>query len=304
MGIGSNFMLKIDGGPSDGVEMLADLTEATLPVQLSGSLHHTTTLTGRILLVEDGRDNQRLLHSLLTDAGAVVAIAENGEVGVRLATSQQFDLILMDMQMPVMDGYAATVELRRRGIIIPIIALTAFAMAEDRGRCVAAGCTAYLSKPVDEDTLLSTVSQHLSAAPSPSAVNGIENVAESSELLRVKAGSVRIKSSYLDNPRMMKIIPEFVEGLPGQVRKMIDLLQQNDLPALKRVVHQLLGACGGYGFEPVSNPARKAEESIKASEAVEIITAEVNSLIGVIRRIDGYDESRSAATAELAMNRV
>jgi PAS domain S-box-containing protein len=295
IGIGSTFMLKIDGGPSAGVEMLKDLTEETLPVQTRDSLHHTINLSGRILLVEDGRDNQRLLRTLLTDAGAVVAIAENGQIGVELATTQPFDLILMDMQMPLMDGYAATSELRRLGIKTPIIALTAFAMAEDRGRCMAIGCTAYLSKPVDEDTLLENVNQHLQGAHSLEHVNGKTNGCAAPV---PPAGAVTdsgpIKSSFATNPRLMKIIPEFVDGLPAEVNKMIDLLQRQDLPALKRVVHQLLGACGGYGFEPVSKPASKAEESIKASKAVEFITVEINSLIEVIRRIEGYDESKAA----------
>ena len=89
----------------------------------------------------------------LRDAGAVVSSAVDGQVAVEMATTQLFDLILMDMQMPVMDGYAATTELRRKGLQIPIIALTAYAMAEDRAKCLACGCDDYLSKPVKEETL-------------------------------------------------------------------------------------------------------------------------------------------------------
>jgi PAS domain S-box-containing protein len=294
-GTGSTFTLRIDGGPSAGAEMLQDLTEATLPVRAPDALRHAITLSGRVLLVEDGRDNQRLLWTLLTDAGAAVAIAENGQVGVQLATTHPFDLILMDMQMPVMDGYAATIELRRQGITTPIIALTAFAMAEDRSKCMAIGCTAYLTKHVDEDTLLQTVNQHLAGAPIAAAVNGSNAGVGVSTPALVGAGSGRIKSSFADNPRMKKIIPEFVDGLAAEVSKMTDFLGRNDLPALKRVVHQLLGACGGYGFDPVSEPARKAEESIKAGEAVELVAAEIHALIEVISRIDGYREMNMRA---------
>jgi PAS domain S-box-containing protein len=167
IGVGSTFTVRIDGGPSAGVERLNGLTEATLPARVDQGDCVDIRLRGRILLVEDGRDNQRLLRMQLGDAGAEVTSAVNGKIGVELATTQPFDLILMDMQMPVMDGYAATAELRRRGLTIPIVALTAHAMAEDRNRCMASGCSAYLSKPIDEQTLLRTVSEKLGNDPLP-----------------------------------------------------------------------------------------------------------------------------------------
>jgi PAS domain S-box-containing protein len=161
VGIGSTFTLKIDGGPSGDAELLQDLTEGTLPAKVDQKVHTDIHLRGRVLLVEDGADNQRLLRMQLEDAGASVTSALNGQIAVDLATTQTFDLILMDMQMPILDGYAATIELRRKGLATPIVALTAHAMAEDRDKCLASGCSGYLSKPVDEDKLLQTVQEHL-----------------------------------------------------------------------------------------------------------------------------------------------
>jgi CheY-like chemotaxis protein/HPt (histidine-containing phosphotransfer) domain-containing protein len=276
-----------------------DLTESTLPAKATEGVHADVHLRGHVLLVEDGRDNQRLLRMLLEDAGAKVDTAVNGKIAVELASTRPFDLILMDMQMPVMDGYAATMELRRKGLTIPIIALTAHAMSEDRSRCMASGCTDYLSKPINEEALLKTVNQHLGNVPSPDGDNGAAGgIGGSAPPAGAAENSTRIKSSLASHPRVMKILPEFVDGLPGEVRKMTDLLERNDLASLQMVVHQLLGAAGGYGFEPVSQPALKAEESIKAGKAVEQITAEVKALIEVIRRIDGYDESKASAAPE------
>jgi len=294
-GIGSTFTMRVDGGPSAGVERLEGLTESTLPTPADPHEQADIQLHGRILLVEDGADNQRLLRMQLCDAGATVASAMDGRIAVDLATTQTFDLILMDMQMPVMDGYAATIELRSRGLATPIIALTAYAMAEDRDKCLAAGCTGYLSKPVEEDKLLRTVREHLGTHPAP--VPNDAAAADAGSPLPT-AGCNVIKSNLAGDPRIMRIMSEFVDGLPGNVGKMIDLLKRNDLPALQRLAHQLLGVCGGYGFAPVSEPAHLVEQSIKAGKDLKSVTGEVQSLIGVIRRIDGYDQSKEAIVAE------
>jgi two-component system, sensor histidine kinase len=111
----------------------------------------------RILLVEDGEANRKLCSLLLRRAGAKVVTAENGQIGVKTALTQSFDLILMDMQMPVMDGYTAATQLRQEGITIPIIALTAHALQGDEAKCRMAGCSGYLSKPIDSATLLRKV---------------------------------------------------------------------------------------------------------------------------------------------------
>ena len=287
--------MKIKGGASAGVERLENLPEVPLPTGVDRRKRAEIYLRGRILLVEDGADNQRLLQMQLGDAGASVTIAQDGRIAIDLTAKQTFDLILMDMQMPVMDGYAATQELRRRGLTTPIIALTAYAMAEDRERSIASGCTSYLSKPVDEEKLLKTVQEHLgseSHVPSDSAGAGIGSVP-----LADNATFNPIKSSHANNPRIMEIVPEFVANLPSKVRKMINFLERNDLPALQLIAHQLSGSCGGYGFASVTQPARMVEESIKERKALDRITAEVQSLIELVRRVDGYDESKELVSA-------
>ena len=161
-GAGSTFTATIDPGDLAGVPRLSGLTEAglRLPPEPAGSSSALPRLDGqRVLLADDGPDNQMLISLYLRSAGAEVTLADNGREAVDRATDARaagrpFDLVLTDMQMPELDGYGATAELRRRGFVLPIVALTANAMSGDRDKCVAAGCTDYLSKPVDRGELV------------------------------------------------------------------------------------------------------------------------------------------------------
>ncbi len=157
-GSGSTFTLRVNPGSLVDVPRVA-WSPAT--VSASGPVPVVRqTLNARILLAEDGPDNQRLIQHIFNKAGATIELAENGAFAVDLACAARdsgspFDLILMDMQMPVMDGYAATAILRERGFRTPIIALTAHAMSGDRERCIAAGCDEFATKPIDREALLS-----------------------------------------------------------------------------------------------------------------------------------------------------
>ena len=170
-GQGSTFTLLLDTGPLDNVRMIHSLAEATVGNATPNIAQAATghELACRVLLVEDGRDNQRFISTVLRKAGAEVSVVDDGQQAVQLGwpsspEEKPFDLILMDMQMPVMDGFEATRTLRQMGYQGPIIALTANAMKEDRERCLNAGCDAYLSKPISRGVLLQTVSEYTTAA--------------------------------------------------------------------------------------------------------------------------------------------
>jgi PAS domain S-box-containing protein len=163
---GSTFSVTIDPGPLDGIPLVHETapTAQRAKSTAKAAAHDAAELHVRVLLAEDGPDNQRLISFILKKAGAEVTAVENGQLAVVSALAKHeagrpFEVILMDMQMPVMDGYAATRTLRQHGYIGPIIALTAHAMVEDRQKCLDAGCDDYTTKPIDRQRLLDVVAQ-------------------------------------------------------------------------------------------------------------------------------------------------
>ena len=156
-GQGSKFLLTLNLMP-----VPKSFQEESLPAPVLGKKEPYQELTGRkILVVEDSPDNQLLLRLFLTKHKMQIEFASNGEEGMAKALASDHDVILMDMQMPVMDGYTATRLLREKGYLKPIVALTAHAMKEDRDLCLKAGCDDYLTKPIEPAALYGTISKFL-----------------------------------------------------------------------------------------------------------------------------------------------
>jgi PAS domain S-box-containing protein len=159
--VGSCFRVDLPLVPVAGVRRVLSLGAVQPGDAADGAAAAVTQLTGRILLAEDGADNQRLIAFHLRKAGATVEVAENGLIALRMieaaaAAGAPYDLLLTDMQMPEMDGYSLARTLRTRGSGLAVVALTAHAMAEDRTRCRQAGCDDYATKPIDRVALLAT----------------------------------------------------------------------------------------------------------------------------------------------------
>ncbi|MFT3687272.1 MAG: ATP-binding protein [Phycisphaerales bacterium] len=173
-GVGTTFTVQMPVGDVKGMRLVYNAEEALAETSTPPPIVAATKLQGRILLAEDGPDNQRLIKLVLAKAGAEVDVVENGQLALDAALAAErdgrpYDLVLMDMQMPVMDGYSATSGLRERGYRRPIVALTAHAMPHDRQRCLLAGCDDYTTKPIDRSVFLPLVQGFMGSTPAAAA---------------------------------------------------------------------------------------------------------------------------------------
>src|SRR5262249_48803070 len=247
-GVASCFSTWVDAGPLADVRMLPSLEESDL-TDSSGTDASTQrarfSAGARVLVAEDGEDNQQLISILLRGIGIQAVLAPNGLEACRAAMSEEFDLILMDMQMPELDGYGATRKLREAGYTKPIVALTANAMSDDRAKCIDAGCNDYLSKPISLDRLTAVLAKFL---------RNLQHVQSSSPMpapppdSAAPATGEKLRSGLAGNEKLRGVLERFVSRLPDRIEEMRRLLRENDLESLVRAVHQMKGAAGGYGF--------------------------------------------------------
>ncbi len=171
LGSGSLFRLELP------IDATAQTLAAGAPAAATAAASESPHMHGRVLLAEDGADNRRLIVRLLEKSGMEVGVAENGRVALEVGLSawregEPYDLILMDMQMPEMDGYQATALLRAAGYPGPIVALTAHALNTDRERCLAAGCDEYASKPIRAAALRTLLARFVKPAATPPSDSG------------------------------------------------------------------------------------------------------------------------------------
>lgn len=179
LGRGSTFRLTIATGPLDGVRLLETTAELQTPFQPPPTApKKESALRGRVLLAEDSPDNQRLIVFILTRWGLEIQTVENGQEAMDEALAaeaacQPYDVILMDMQMPVLDGYEAVRLLRSRGYHRPIVALTAHAMASAREQCLHCGCDDFATKPIDRTQLRNILERFTAADSAPAELAAV-----------------------------------------------------------------------------------------------------------------------------------
>jgi signal transduction histidine kinase/CheY-like chemotaxis protein/HPt (histidine-containing phosphotransfer) domain-containing protein len=271
-GRGSVFRVTISTGPLGNVPIYdSPPNEAMKSAKASNWGRVSTLSSARVLLVDDGETNRQLISLVLREAGADVSCAENGQLGLEAASRDRFDLILMDMQMPVMDGYTATQRLRDHGCVLPIIALTAHAMRGDKEKCFAAGCSGYLSKPIDIDALLRTVADALREnAPADQAPSGDANAGQATPHTSSDAVMAIASTLPTDLPQFRVIVKDFVDRLRERIDEMQVAFEESDLDKLAELAHWLKGTGGTVGFHCFTEPAHRLELLAKQGQTEHI----------------------------------
>ncbi|HVI78217.1 MAG TPA: response regulator, partial [Candidatus Acidoferrum sp.] len=242
----------------------------------------------RILLVEDNELNREVATGLLEDAPVTVNTADNGEVAIRMLEESNYDLVLMDMQMPVMDGLAATRAIRQKSQCnnLPIVAMTANAMAGDREKCLEAGMNDHLAKPIDPDKLFEALLRWISprtAVPSLTAtpvVTASKPLADSTPLeIPGIDTQPALRRTGGNRQRYVSLLRRLAESQARTGEEIRTLLQKEDFATAQRTAHSLKGAAANLGANGLAAAAGSAEVAIETQTEIEPALAEMERLL-------------------------
>ena len=267
IGVGSCFSLTITTGEIDKDKLLLYLPvvkqESTQAI-IDGA---GAKVSGLVLLAEDNSDNQRLVSMYLKKIGADVVVVNNGKEAIEKTRENEFDLILMDMQMPVMNGIDATTRLREMSYKKPIVALTANAMKEDVDACYQAGCDDFIQKPISQQKFKDTVMQFL------------KPVDESQE------NHTPLTSTLLiDEPDMIDLIERFVNKLPLYISNIVKSSEAGNWDEVSKYSHDLKGTSGNFGYSELYQLMQDIEFEL-TKENYTNIELMVNKLHNIHKRI-------------------
>jgi PAS domain S-box-containing protein len=298
IGKGSTFHITFETGELEGAtwlapEQLRSSQDAVMDVALVNWKFPPVT----VLVVDDGNENRELVRLVLENAGLNVVQAENGAVALERVAETPPALVLMDLQMPVMDGFTATRALRDRGFAAPILALTANAMKGFEREIEESGFSGFLTKPVDIDAMLAELAQRLGGVQDGTvAATGAQNwgghpvaaMAAAPEVRLASAAPVGanepIVSRLASHPRLAKVARSFALQLPDKLAAMGKALDQGDLDTIAQLAHWLKGAGGTVGFDAFFEPAREFEQHAKAGR-VDAMRAGLKNLLEMADRM-------------------
>ena len=263
-----------------------------------------------LLLVEDNEINQQVARELLEKAGVTVAVAENGEEAIARIAKENFDGVLMDMQMPVMDGITTAREIRKNpGFAkLPIIAMTANVMAGDRDRCLAAGMNDHITKPFDPNKMVATLARWITpaqpAAPDLKAMHatparwvhhGYLQAATEARRLDADMAVANMGGKEL----YLTVIGKFAANQSRAVQSIQDALAANDRETAERLAHTLRGIASTIGAAILAETVRRLEAAIRDEDTgkyPQLITAATEEMVQVIASVRNYLQAHAAKT--------
>ena len=247
----------------------------------------------RVLLVEDNEINQQVATELLESAGAIVTVANHGGEAVKILTDGDqppaFDVVFMDLQMPEVDGFTATKLLRKDPRLqkIPIIAMTAHALVEERQRCLDAGMNDHVSKPIDPDSLFSTLIRWVQPRPKQAVEPraSFTSVTTSDEVVLPEIAGINLADGLMrvaGNRRLYRdLLGQFAARQGDAAAEISTALKSGDLKLAERIAHTVKGAAGNIGITEVQSLAQKLEETLRDGEGkVSELLVEFASLMG------------------------
>ncbi len=283
VGVGSTFALTLPIGKASEIEYREEYQSESIRAShiIKTKESVPNRLDGHVLLVDDGQTNRQLIGLILRRAGAQVTTANDGQEGFDLAIETKFDLILMDMQMPIMDGYTASAKLRKQGITTPIIALTASAMTRDRERCLNAGCNDYLTKPVDTEELIERVESWMKKIDAQTLGEEALTDSQSTDI----GLSPLLSTLPMDDAEIREIVLSYTQALPEQLDQIEQAIAHKENEQLAEMVHKLIGSGGMVGLDQITQAAIELEETL-AQQSIEEMNKALNQLRQVAMRIE------------------
>jgi signal transduction histidine kinase/CheY-like chemotaxis protein/HPt (histidine-containing phosphotransfer) domain-containing protein len=265
----------------------------------------------RVLLVEDNELNREVALGLLEDAQLSIETAENGAVALQMITKQDYDLVLMDMQMPVMDGVTATKAIRSnpRFLSLPIVAMTANAMDRDRQLCLEAGMIDHLAKPIDPDKLFGALLRWITpraaaavAAQSPVSPASLSTPASGSGSLAISGidTAIALKRTGGNLKRYESLLHRFADSQTAVVSDIRAALVANDARTAQRLAHSLKGAAANLGATALAEVAARAESAIDSNQgipaALEALSHSLDTSLAAIRTALPNDTTPDSST--------
>ncbi len=307
-GKGSVFSMIIPVGLEIREQSLLDQDRMLDEGTVKSPLTETAQFSGTVLVAEDVEGNQKLMRLMLSNLGLKVTIAKDGNQAVKEALSQSFDLILMDIHMPHMNGYEATAALKRQGYEAPIVAVTANAMKGDDQKCMEAGCDGYLPKPIDRRELQRVIAQYLTPKHEGSNLEDDGAILDPTNTTQIPSNVPDLHDIINwdllidrlgDEEIVREIMPTYIEDTKKHFEQLTAAVQVSDCKAIASHAHALKGVGRNLGVDRLADLAYQMERAGRNNDAesstllYRSLSTEINKVLTVLTAYDWTDTAQA-----------